>query len=417
MSIDRKLILFVNALVTGHHEAAWRLPGAQPGRLRDIAYYQEIAQIAERGQFDAMFVADFFVFYPGVQHSPRWELDAVTLMAGVAATTSHLGLIATGSVTFSSPEEIARTFSTLDHVSNGRAAWNIVTTGEPAASANYGQTKPVPHAQRYARGAQTVEEVHALWRAGEHGNARIPAPVQGRPLLVQAGSSPDGRDFAARYADVVFTAQNTLEAAREFRTDIRERARSNGRDPDSIKVIPGFSPSIGTTADEALRRKRELDALIAPEASLAWLAGFGIDLSGVALDAPLPAELGDIEKFEGIRSRFSVIAGVIERARPQTVRELLALLAGSRGHVAVSGTPADIAAHIEAWFRGEAADGFMLMPHVLTEDLETFVDEVVPLLARAGILRDPSAGIGQSQTLRERLGMNESTIDDQHEAG
>ncbi|SDV48908.1 LLM class flavin-dependent oxidoreductase [Chitinasiproducens palmae] len=401
MSNDRKMILLVNALVTGHHEAAWRLPDAQPTRLRDIAYYQEIARTAERGRFDAMFVADFFVYYPGVRYSPRWELDPITLMAGVAAATATIGLIATGSATFASAEEIARTFATLDQASAGRAAWNIVTNGEPQASANFGQEKPVPHAERYARGGALVEDVLALWRQGPAGALGIPPSPQGRPVLVQAGSSPQGRDFAARYAEIVFTAQNTLSDAQAFRSDLRERAQAYGRDPDRIKVIPGFSPSLGASDADARQRKAALDGLIAPEASLAWLAGFGVDLAGMPLDGPLPPVLGDIEKFEGIKSRFGVIAGLIERERPQTIRALLNLLAGSRGHVAVSGAPETIATHMAEWFEAEAADGFMIMPHALPGDLDVFVDRVIPLLAQRGLLREPTSAI----TLRERLGL------------
>ncbi|WP_144113960.1 LLM class flavin-dependent oxidoreductase [Paraburkholderia sp. BCC1886] len=406
MTDTRKMILFVNALVTGHHEAAWRLPDAQPERLRDIGYYQELARTAERGGFDAMFVADFFVFYPGVAHSPRWELDPLTLMAGVASATSSLGLIATGSATFAKAEEIARGFSTLDHVSNGRAAWNIVTNGEPQASANFGQDQPVAHAERYQLGARVVDDVLQLWRDGDrHDDARaaVPRPVQGTPVLVQAGSSPDGRDFAARYADVVFTAQNTLADAIAFRTDMRERAQLYGRDPDSLKVIPGIGPSIGLTDLEAHEKKRALDALIAPEASLAWLAGFGVDLSSADLDGPLPPVLGDIEQFQGIKSRFGVIAGVIERERPKTVRALLHLLAGSRGHAAFTGTTEALAGKMHEWFEAGGADGFMFMPHAFPVDLNLFVEHVSPRLRELGLLRGPTPG----QTLRQRLSLPE----------
>jgi alkanesulfonate monooxygenase SsuD/methylene tetrahydromethanopterin reductase-like flavin-dependent oxidoreductase (luciferase family) len=398
MSASRNnLILFVNALVTGHHEAAWRLPNAQPERLRDISYYQGLARTAERGGFHAMFIADFFVFYPGVAHSPRWELDPLTLLAGVAAASERLGLIATGSVSFSSPLEIARAFSTLDHLSGGRAAWNIVTNGEPQAAANYGLDKAVPHHLRYQYARDAVQAVLQLWRDG---NA-VPAPVQPRPLLVQAGSSADGRDFAARFADLVFTAQSTLSDAKAFRTDLHGQARRYQRAANAIKVIPGISPAIGSTEAEARRKKAALDELIAPQASLAWLAGFGIDLSGQDLDSPLPADLGDLDAFEGIKSRYAVIAGIVERHRPASIRALLHLLAGSRGHAALTGTPEAIAEHIAEWYQAGGADGFMLMPHAFPEDLELFVDHVVPLLRQRGLLKAPS----QDGDLRERLGL------------
>ena len=391
-------LLFVNALVSGHHEGAWRHPEAQPERLRDPVYYQALARTAERGGFDALFVADFFVHYPGIAHSPRWELDPLTVLAAVATATEHLGLIATASASFSPPAEIARAFSTLDQLSGGRAAWTLGTNGEPRAAANFGLAQPVPHAQRYARAEGAVEAVRTLW-AGAPANG-LPAPVQPRPVLVQAGSSPDGRDFAARHADVVFTAQGTLEDGRAFREDLRARARAAGR-RDTPRVVVGLSPSIGASRADALARKAALDALIPPAASLQWLEGFGIDLAGHDLDGPLPPQLGDVTQFEGIRSRFGVIADVIARERPASVRALLQRLAGSRGHATVAGTPQDIAEHIAAWHAGGAADGFMLMPHLLPIDLAHFVDSVVPLLRARGLRpQGPSRG-----PLRERLGL------------
>ncbi|KAF1023667.1 MAG: Nitrilotriacetate monooxygenase component A [Paracidovorax wautersii] len=390
-------LLFVNAFAAGHHEGAWRMPEAEPQRLREIGYYQELARTAELGGFDALFVADFFAYYPGIAHSPRWELDPLTVLAAAAAVTETLGLIATASAIFSPAMEIARAFSTLDHVSGGRAAWNIVTSGEPRAAANYGLDRVPPHAERYAQTAAVVQDVLALWRA-DGGEADMPAPLQPRPVLVQAGSSPEGRDFAVRHADIVFTAQGTLASAQAFRADLHGRARALGR-TSLPRVVVGLSPSIGASRAEALRKKAELDALIVPEASLAWLEGFGIDLSGHALDGPLPPQLaGEGAAFEGIRSRLGVIAEVIARERPRTVRDLLARLAGSRGHASVAGTPEDIARHIHEWHGAGAADGFMLMPHLLPRDLTDFVDQVVPLL---GLPPPP-----QGKTLSERLGLS-----------
>lgn len=395
---DARPLLFVNAFAAGHHEGAWRMLAAQPQRLREIGYYQELARTAERGGFDALFVADFFAFYPGIAHSPRWELDPLTVLAAAAAVTDTLGLIATASAIFSPAEEIARAFSTLDHVSGGRAAWNIVTSGEPRAAANFGLDTVPPHAQRYTQATAAVQDVLALWRAGNEGGTGVPAPVQSRPVLVQAGSSPDGRDFAARHADIVFTAQGTLTSAQAFRADLHGRARALER-PSLPRVVVGLSPSIGASRVEALRKKAELDAQIVPEASLAWLEGFGIDLACQALDGPLPPQLtAEGEAFEGIRSRLGVIAEVIAQEQPRTVRDLLARLAGSRGHASVVGTPEDIASHIHEWHSAGAADGFMLMPHLLPRDLTDFVDQVVPLL---GLPPQP-----QGKTLSERLGLS-----------
>lgn len=394
------MTLLFNALVTGHHEAAWRQPGAQPHRLRELAYYQELAVTAEQGGFDAMFVADFFAFYPGVAFSPRWELDPLTLLSGVAAATTHLGIIATASTVFSSPRELATAFATLDQVSAGRAAWNIVTNGEPSAAANYGQANPITHHERYRLGVGVLDKVLAHWHEAPV-TGSVPPTVQQPPVLVQAGSSPDGRDFAARYADIVFTAQHTLEQARAFRLEMRDRARAHGRPADAIRIIPGISPALGHSDDQAAAYKAALDADIAPQASLAWLAGFGIDLSGHDLDDAVPAHLGDIDRFEGIKSRFAVIADIIALHQPRTIRELLHRLAGSRGHATFTGTPAALADWMQDWLDQEAADGFMLMPLAYPRDLDIFVQQVCPLLRARGLLRPP----GGPRTLRQRLGL------------
>lgn len=268
------------------------------------------------------------------------------------------------------------------------------------AAANYGQDKPIPHAERYRLGQGIVENVLELWReARENGTA--PATVQNPPVLVQAGSSPDGRDFAARYADLVFTAQHTLEQAKAFRAEMRERAQAHSRAPDAIRIVPGISAVLHHSDDEARAYKAALDADIAPEASLGWLAGFGIDLADHDLDGPIPEHIGDINRFEGIKSRFAVISGVIKQYKPQTIRELLYRLAGSRGHASFTGTPAAFVDWVQTWWEEGAVDGFMLMPLAYPRDLDFFVKHVSPLLIARRLLK-PSRGV---TTLRERLGL------------
>ncbi|MFG1403368.1 LLM class flavin-dependent oxidoreductase [Xanthobacter sediminis] len=399
----RRLALFVNPLLCGHHEAAWRTPGAQPERIHSPDYYAEIARIAEKGRFDAMFMADFFAFNPAVKYSPRWELEPVTLFAAIARATSNLGFIATGSAIFADPVEIARTFATLDGVTGGRAAWNIVTSGDLAAAANYGFAAPIPHRERYRLGAEATSRVLALWDgiAEAPGEAPVPRPVQGRPVLVQAGSSPDGRDFAARFAEVVFSAQWDMSHAQAFRRDLRARAVAHGRDPNSIRIVLGLAPTIAGTQAEARAKKQALDDLIVPAASLAWLDSFGIDLSAFDFDAPLPRRLGDIDLYEGIKSRFAVISDLADSTEPLTIRQLAGQLAGSRGHLSVVGTAEQVADTIEAWFTAEAVDGFMIMPQELPGDFSVFVDEVVPLLRRRGLVDADYRG----STLRDNLGL------------
>lgn len=397
----RRLALLVNPLLCGHHEAAWRTERAQPERIHSLDYFQALARTAERGRFDAIFMADFFIFNPAVRYSPRWEVEPVTLLAATAQATENLGFIATGSAIFSDPAEIARVFSTFDHATDGRAAWNIVTSGELAAAANYGIEKPIPHAERYRLGAVNTEKVLAYWN-GEplpEGVAPVATPVQGRPVLVQAGSSDTGRDFAARFAELVFSAQWSLDAARNFRDDLRQRAGGHGRSPDDIRLVLGLSAVIGSTEAEARAKKQALDDLILPHASHGWLQSFGIDLTAFEFDEPLPRTLGNIDLYEGIKSRFAVISSLVDSTSPLTIRQLASALAGSRGHRLVVGTPEQIADVAETWFRAGATDGFMVMPHELPSEFELFVDEVVPILRRRGLVDSNYRG----RTLRENL--------------
>lgn len=400
---SRPLALLVNPLLCGHHEAAWRTERAQPERIHSLDYFQQLARTAERGRFDAVFMADFFIFNPAVMYSPRWEVEPVTLLSAVAQATENLGFIATGSAIFSDPVEVARVFSTFDHATGGRAAWNIVTSGEPAAGANYGLDKPIPHAERYELGARNTEQVLAYWDGAPVPDdvAPIARPVQGRPVLVQAGSSATGRDFAARFAELVFSAQWNFEAGRDFRNDLRRRAVTHGRNPDDVRLILGLSFVIGSTEAEARSKKKALDDLILPHASHGWLQSFGIDLTAFDFDEPLPRTLGNIDLYEGIKSRFSVISSLVDSTSPLTIRQLASALAGSRGHHLVIGTPEQIADAAETWFVGGATDGFMVMPHELPAEFELFVDEVIPILRRRGLVDRDYRG----HTLRENLGL------------
>lgn len=400
---QRRLTLLVNPLLCGHHEAAWRTERAQPERIHSLDFFQALARTAERGRFDAVFMADFFVFNPAVRYSPRWEIEPVTLLSAVAQATEHLGFIATGSAIFSDPAETARVFSTFDHATSGRAAWNIVTSGELDAGANYGFEKPIPHAERYRLGAQNAAQVIAYWDGAPvpDGVAPIATPVQGRPVLVQAGSSATGRDFAARFAELVFSAQWSLAAGKEFRSDLRRRAVGHGRTPDDLRLVLGLSAVIGSTEAEARAKKKALDDLILPHASHGWLQSFGIDLTAFDFDEPLPRTLGDIDLYEGIKSRFAVISSLVDSSSPLTIRQLASALAGSRGHHLVIGTPEQIADAAETWFRAGATDGFMVMPHELPSEFELFVDEVVPILRRRGLVDADYRG----RTLRENLGL------------
>ncbi|SDK63630.1 FMN-dependent oxidoreductase, nitrilotriacetate monooxygenase family [Nonomuraea maritima] len=416
----------------GHHEAAWRHPGAEPHRVLDITYYQQLAQRAEAAAFDAVFFADGPSLPGNVRYASRFRLEPFTWLSAIAAATSRIGLIGTASTTYMEPYNLARLFASLDHLSGGRAGWNIVTTGAPQAAANFGLDEHPVHARRYARAHEFVEVVSALWDSWEddalvvdpasgvfaddtkihpidhvgeslrvRGPLNTPRTPQGRPVYVQAGSSPDGRAFAARHAEAVFTAHQTLADAQAFYADLKRRVKDEGRDPDLVKVLPGISPHIGSTEAEARALQRELDELTQPEYSLQQLHRLlGVDLSGHDLDGPVPRDLVPTGGRHDHGSRFEVVLGIIERERP-TIRQLLHHLAGARGHWVTAGTPEQIAGRIEQWFLGGAADGFNVMPPYLTGGFDVFADEVVPILRRRGLFRTEYAG----STLREHYGL------------
>ncbi|NRQ39231.1 LLM class flavin-dependent oxidoreductase [Nonomuraea sp. NN258] len=412
----------------GHHEAAWRHPRTEPARLTDVRHYQELARIAERGTLDSVFLADGVALQGDVRHNALGGLEPLTLLSALAAVTDHVGLIATVSTTYNEPYHVARKFASLDHISGGRAGWNIVTSAGEAEARNFGVERPA-HARRYARAGEFLEVVTKLWdsweddavlgdraggnyadtgkihpieHAGEHfavhGPLNTSRPPQGHPLLVQAGSSEDGKEFAARHAEAVFTAQQTLRDGQEFYADLKSRLARHGRAPSELLVLPGISPVIGSTEREALRLEKELEELIIPAYGLSQLSHLtGIELGEDALDLPLP----DIPvETEGAQSRRRL---VVELARREalTVRGLLARLAGGRGHRVVAGTPEQIADELQEWFLYGAADGFNIMPPILPSGLSDFVDHVVPELRIRGLFRHEYEG----RTLRENYGL------------
>jgi FMN-dependent oxidoreductase (nitrilotriacetate monooxygenase family) len=432
MSRELHLNLFIHG--RGHHEAAWRHPAASPLPLTDIRYYQEMAQKAEAGLFDSVFLADTLALGEDVERAPRTWLEPVTALAALAGATRRIGLIATCSTTYTEPYNLARQFATLDHISGGRVGWNIVTSWLAAAAKNYGDEDQVGHADRYARAEEFMRAVVGLWdswaddavvddRAGgryadpgrirrvDHvgGHYRVAGPLnlprcpQGRPVFVQAGSSDAGRGFAARHAEAVFTAQMEKATALEFYADLKARARALGRPTDQVLVLPGLSPVIGSTEAEADRVWRELTDLSDPEVGRKRLSGRfgGHDFSHLPLDRPLaPEDFPDPATVQAARSRTEVIVGLVRRERP-TLRQLLGYLAGARGHFVTVGTPERIADLVEDWFATGAADGFNLMPPVLPAMLDVFVAEVVPLLQKRGLFRAEYA----ADTLRGHYGL------------
>jgi FMN-dependent oxidoreductase (nitrilotriacetate monooxygenase family) len=432
MKRQMHLNLFIHS--RGHHEASWRHPDTSPLPLTDIRYYQDLAQRAEAALFDSIFFADQLALGGDVAQAARTWLEPITVLAALAMATSRVGLIATASTTYTEPFNLARQFASVDHISNGRAAWNIVTSWLATSADNFGGAGQVSHADRYVRGEEFMEVVKELWdswaadaviddraagvyaqreriRPIKHrgdfyqvaGPLNLPRCPQGRPVLVQAGSSDTGRRFAARHADAVFTAHMAKATAQEFYADLKALAAEEGRVPEQVLILPGLSPMIAGTEAEAQRLARETNELTDPEVGRKRLSGRfgGHDFSHLPLDRPLvPEDFPDPGSVEAARSRTEVIINLVRRDKP-TLRQLLGYLAGARGHYVTAGTPEQIADLIEDWFADGAADGFNIMPPLFPVQLDIFSAEVIPILQRRGLFRTEYAG----KTLREHYGL------------
>ncbi|WP_437834668.1 LLM class flavin-dependent oxidoreductase [Sorangium sp. So ce1153] len=426
--------LHLNAFLmsVGHHEASWRLPESDPFANTNVEHFKNLARIAERGRLDSLFLADSPVLWNNVGRRPAGTLEPTVLLAALAGATQHIGLIATASTTYNEPFNLARRFASLDHISGGRAGWNIVTTAGVDAARNFNLEELPAHSDRYARAAEFIDVSLKLWDSWEddaplgdkengvwgddrkihaprhvgryfkvEGALNVPRPPQGYPLLVQAGSSEDGKELAARYAEAVFTAQQTLADAQQFYTDLKARVRALGRDPEGIKILPGIVPVIGATEAEAQALDAELDRLIKPEYAKRQLAQtLRVKPEDLDLDAELPKDLPSEDQIEGAKSRYTLIVTLARRER-LTVRQLIGRLGGGRGHRTFAGTPEQVADAIQHWWEQGAADGFNVMPPVLPSGLEAFVDHVVPILQRRGLFRTEYEG----RTLRDRYGL------------
>ena len=432
MTRHMHLNLFIQS--RGHHEASWRHPASSKLPLTDIRYTVDLAQKAEAGLFDSIFLADVLGLWNDVEKTPFNWLEPITTLAALATTTSRIGLIATASTTYTEPYNLARQFCSLDHISRGRIGWNIVTTWSPQAGGNFGGIGQVSHGDRYERAEEYMAVVKGLWdswadnavlddraqgryadprlvrpidHAGPHyqvkGPLNLPRSPQGRPVFVQAGSSDTGRRFAARHAEAVFTAHLEKATAKQFYVDLKSLVTEMGRDADQVLVLPGFSLVIGSTEAEARRYADELNELADPEIGRQRLSlrFGGHDFSHLPLDKKLkPTDFPDPSVVEASRSRTEVIVGFVRQEQP-TLRQLLAKLAGARGHFTFEGTPEQAADLMEDWVREGVADGFNVMPPVLPEMLDVFIAEVIPLLQRRGLFRTAYQG----ETLRSHFGL------------
>jgi len=435
--VTRQLHLNAFLMGTGHHEASWRLPESRPEETLSAEYYVELARIAERGKLDSIFFADGLAIGRNVQYNSHNNLEPLTLLAAIAVLTERIGLIATASTTYWEPFQLARAFASIDHISRGRAGWNIVTSAGEDEAQNFNRAARPAHEDRYARATEFLEVAKRLWdswsddarvldkasgrfadpegiapidHAGEHfqvrGPLNVPRPVQGHPLLVQAGSSETGREYAARFAEAVFTAQQTLPEAQAFYGDLKGRLARYGRTPDEVKILPGICAILGGTEAEARQRESEINALIQPEYGVEQLSRMlEHDVSGYPLDGPLPVLPGE-DAISGHKSRFTLVTDLARREQ-LTIRQLIERLAGGRGHRVFAGTPEQVADELELWFTSGAADGFNVMPAALPGGLTDFVEQVVPILQRRGLFRTDYTGT----TLREHYGLARPSTD------
>ncbi|MFE7183546.1 LLM class flavin-dependent oxidoreductase [Streptomyces erythrochromogenes] len=431
MTAPRTLHLNAFLMNAGHHDAAWRHPASAPERVTDLKYFQELARTAERGRLDSIFFADGLALWGKARYNALGGFEPLTLLSAIAAVTEHIGLIATVSTTFNEPFNLARKFASLDHISGGRAGWNIVTSGTLDEARNFNRDEHLEHSLRYDRAREFLDVATKLWDSweddaivldkeagiyadtdklhpaahrGEYfgvaGPLNVPRSPQGHPLLVQAGSSESGKEFAAQYAEAVFTAQQTLADGQAFYKDLKSRLATYGRAEDDLLVLPGIAPVIGSTEAEAKALEQELTDLQVPEYGLAQLSGMlGVDLTGLPLDGPLP-DLPEERDINGNKSRFTLVAELARRDGLD-LRGLIARLGAGRGHRVFAGTPEQIADQLEQWFTQGAADGFNIMAPVLPTGLTDFVDQVVPILQRRGLFRTEYTG----RTLRENYGL------------
>ena len=430
--MTRTLTLNAFLMTTGHHESSWRLPESDPHAGTDIGHYIRLAQLAEKAKLDAIFFADGPLLQGPVAQRPAGILDPVSVLTAIAPLTENIGLIATASTSYNDPYNLARRFASLDLISNGRAGWNVVTTAGDAAARNFSQSGQFDSSQRYLRADEFLTVAKKLWdswdpeaivadkdsgtwadpgkihpanHVGEHfqvaGALNVPRSLQGHPVIIQAGASAAGKDFAGRWAEAIFTAHQSFESAKAFYQEIKHKAVANGRAEQSVKVLPGIVPILGSTEAEALELADRLDELIMPEHAKNTLAQqLYVDPQILDLDRDLPAGLESVVSKEKSTSRRDLILE-LGYQRKLTVRQIIRELGPGRGHQTFTGTPEQLADRIEYWFNAGAADGFNIMAPVLPSGLETFTEQVVPILQQRQLFRTEY----EHSTLRGNYGL------------
>ena len=423
---------------TGHHVASWLHESSQIDAGSNFRHYASLCQAAERAKFDLMFLADAVAVRDGdVGPLSRWPqymvfFEPITLLAALASITSRIGLCATATTSYNEPYNVARKFASLDHISGGRAGWNVVTSSNLSEAYNFGREAHYEHEARYDRAFEFVEVVQGLWDSwdddafvrdrasaryfdpnklhvlnhkGKHFSVRGPLnlarPPQGYPVIFQAGSSDVGRELAARTAEAVFTPQHTLEGAQAFYKDLKGRMAKYGRPPEALKVMPGFNPIVGRTPEEAEEKYRELLSLIHPDVGKILLSNAlgNFDLSKYDPDEPLPTACDTHVHNMGQTSQKNVLAWA--REENLTIRQLYQRFAGARGQRTVKGSPVQIVDEMESWFLNHGVDGFLIQPPTLPGGLDEFIEHIIPELQNRGLFRTEYEG----ETLRENLGL------------
>jgi FMN-dependent oxidoreductase (nitrilotriacetate monooxygenase family) len=426
MAMKRRMHLGLFILGTGSHVAGWRYPGAVDS-FQDFPAVQKIGRAAERSKFDLIFIGDNLYADPAAHPSYTLRLEPLTMLAALATSTSYVGLGATVSTTYSDPFSVARVFASLDHISGGRAAWNAVTTANPATAANFGTVHP-DHARRYEMAGEFLDVVRGLWdgwaddaivadrasglyidpsklRAIDHHGAffKVKGPLnigrspQGHPVVLQAGGSDAGLALAARTADIVFSVVQDIDEAKAGYTALKKRLPSFGRRAEDVTVLPGVMPIVGRTDKEAFDKLNTLQSFISESNALAILSDrFGQDMSAYDLDGPVP----DLALPDSYHS-FATVMLAKARRENMTLRDLYNLTAAARGHWVLCGSAERIADTLQQWFDEYAADGFNVMPPYFHEGFEDFVQLVVPILQERSLFRADYAGT----TLRDHLGL------------
>jgi FMN-dependent oxidoreductase (nitrilotriacetate monooxygenase family) len=419
----------------GHHLAGWRHPSVAMNEILGVEYYKRAAVAAERGLFDLYFVGDMLAARERegrlVAEGALNNIDSISIDSAIATATRHIGVVATLSTTYNEPYAIAERFASLDHLSGGRAGWNIVTTANDDAALNFSRKGHMEKTLRYQRAKEFVDVCTKLWDSwaddalvGDHGSGRfadarkirpvdhvgeffsvknsltLPRPPQGWPVLVQAGGSPAGIDFAASVAEVIFTAQTKLEEALAFRQSVQTRMPKYGRDPESLRILPGLMPIIGDTEKSALRKEEELNELLHPAVGV-WM--LSEQLKFRLYDFPADAKLPTSDIRASGKDFTPRVISLLDRADAEnlSIRQCGQLVAATRSHGSIVGTPEKIADHIASWFEAGAADGFNVMPPYFPSELDVFVDHVIPILQRRGLFRTAYEGT----TLRDHLGL------------